>query len=85
MRFVARITQGSWTDTEATVAMTVDDPLNNQGRNSMLWLSEPVKAFHYAGLLRNGETGVQASLNKPLVIANIRKFGLNTLHLVLGS
>jgi hypothetical protein len=51
----------------------------------MLWLSEPVKAFHYAGLLRNGETGVQASLNKPLVIANIRKFGLNTLHLVLGS
>jgi hypothetical protein len=51
----------------------------------MLWLSEPVKAFHYAGLLRNGETGAQASLNKPLVIANIRKFGLNTLRLVLGS
>lgn len=48
----------------------------------MLWLDEAVKAFQHAGLLRNGETRDQASLNKPLVIVNIRESDLNTSHLV---
>ena len=47
----------------------------------MLWLDEAVKAFQYAGLLRNGETRYQASLEKPLVIVNIREFGWNTSRL----
>lgn len=82
MRPVARVTNQLWTDTETTVAATVNDPLNGGGTNTMLWLDEAVKAFQYAGLLRNGETRDQASLNKPLVIVNIRKFDSDTSYLV---
>jgi len=81
MRSVARVTNQFWTDTEITVAAAINNPLNDKGTNTMLWLDEAVKAFQYAGLLRNGETRDQASLNKPLVIVNIRESGWNTSHL----
>lgn len=65
------------------MAATVNNPLNDKGTNTMLWLDEAVKAFQYAELLRNGETRDQARLSKPLIIVDSGKFDVDT-HIWLG-
>lgn len=74
MQSAARITQSVWAETETTVAMTVNNPNDNGGTNTMLWLSNTVEALQYAGLLRSGIVKPQIpKLNNPLGTVNIRK------------